>query len=97
MIDSTGAGVPNVKVIATETRTGTKASTVSDASGQYTIPFLSTGMYEVAAEAQGFKKFVRSGLDIGSGDHPVIDIRLEVGDVAQSVEVSADVSLWREL
>jgi hypothetical protein len=93
VIDSTGAAIANVKVIATETRTGTKASTVSDAAGQYTIPFLSPGLYEISAQEQGFKKFVRSGLEIGSGDHPVIDIRLEVGDVAQSVEVTADVSL----
>jgi hypothetical protein len=91
--DSTGSGIPNVKVIATETRTGSKSSTVSDSAGQYTIPFLAPGLYEISAEAQGFKKFVRSGLDLGSGDHAVIDVLLQVGDVTQSVEVSADVSL----
>lgn len=91
--DSSGAGIPNVKVLSTETRTGTKASTVSDSQGQYTIPFLAPGKYEVSAEAQGFKKFARTGLELGSGDHPVIDIRLDVGDVTQSVEVNADVSL----
>jgi hypothetical protein len=93
VIDTTGAGIPNIKVVATETRTGTKVSTVSDNAGQYTIPFLSTGNYEISVEAHGFKKYTRSGLEVGSGDHPVIDIRLEVGDVAQSVEVTGDVSL----
>jgi hypothetical protein len=93
VVDSSGAGIPNVKVVATETRTGTKASTVSDTAGQYTIPFLATGNYSVSAEAQGFKKFTRSGLEVGSGDHPVVDIHLEVGDTAQSIEVSGDVSL----
>src|ERR1035438_4397937 len=73
--DSSGAAIPNVKVTTTETRTGTKASTVSDAAGQYTIPVLSPGLYELSALEQGFKKFVRSGLEIGSGDHPVIDIK----------------------
>jgi hypothetical protein len=93
VVDTTGAGIPNVKVIATETRTGTKSSTVSDAAGQYTIPFLAAGNYSLSAEESGFKKFTRSGLDLGSGDHANIDIHLEVGDVTQSVEVSADVSL----
>jgi hypothetical protein len=93
VIDSTGAGIPNVKVTTTETRSGTRASTMSNSSGQYTIPFLAPGLYEVAAETQGFKKFVRSGLELGSGDHPVIDIRLEIGDASQSVEVVGDVSL----
>src|SRR5580698_6432731 len=50
--DSTGAAVPNVKVVATETRTGSTASSVSGFSGQYTIPFLAPGHYEVQAESQ---------------------------------------------
>ena len=93
VVDSSGAGIPGVKVIATETRTGTKASTVSDTAGQYTIPFLAPGNYQVSAEASGFKKAVRSGLDLGSGGHPVVDLHLEVGDTAQSVEVTGDVPL----
>jgi hypothetical protein len=93
LVDSSGAGIPGVKVIATETRTGTKASTVSDTAGQYTIPFLAPGNYEVSAEASGFKKAIRSGLDLGSGGHPVVDLHLEVGDTAQSVEVAGDVPL----
>jgi hypothetical protein len=93
VVDSSGAGIPNVKVIATETRTGTKASTISDNAGQYTIPFLAPGNYEVTAEASGFKKAVRSGMDLGSGGHPVVDLHLEVGDTAQSVEVTGDVPL----
>jgi len=93
VMDATGAGIPNVKVVATETRTGTKSNTVSGVTGQYTIPFLPAGSYEISTEERGFKKFVRSGLEIGAGDHPVVDIRLEVGDVAQSVEVTGDVPL----
>jgi hypothetical protein len=91
--DSTGAAVPNVKVVATETRTGSTASSVSGFSGQYTIPFLAPGHYEVQAESQGFKKFTRTGLEIGSGDHAVVDIVMQVGEVTQAVEVNGDVSL----
>jgi hypothetical protein len=91
--DATGAGIPNVKVTAIELRSGTKASTLTNFTGRYTIPFLATGLYEIDAQASGFKKFVRTGLEVGGGDHPVIDIELLVGDVSQSVEVTADVPL----
>src|SRR5437764_4536755 len=45
------------------------------------------------AEAPGFKKFVRDGLTLSAGEHAVIDIRLEVGVVTESVEVIADAPL----
>ena len=91
--DPAGASVPNVTVIATETRTGAKAQTVSDSAGQYTIPFLMPGMYDISAESPGFKRYVRTGVEIASGSHPVIDIALTVGETAQSVDVTEDVSL----
>jgi hypothetical protein len=91
--DPAGAAVANVAVVATETRTGTKSPTVSDASGAYTIPFLAPGSYDVSAQIAGFKRYSRTGLQVGSGDHPVIDIRLEVGDVSQSIDVTDSVPL----
>jgi hypothetical protein len=91
--DATGAAVAGVKITATETRTGAKSQTTSEAAGQYTIPFLSPGLYEISAQAQGFKLFLRKDVSVGAGDHPVIDIRLEVGEATQSVEVTADVTL----
>ena len=43
--------MPKVKVVATETRTGSKSETLSEASGEYTIPFLTPGEYQIIAEA----------------------------------------------
>ncbi len=91
--DPTGAAVAGVKVAATEVRTGTKVQTVSDSGGQYTLPFLATGQYDLSASVQGFKEFIRKGIQVGAGDHPVIDIRLEVGDTATTVEITADAPL----
>ena len=56
-------------------------------------PFLQPGDYDIAAKIAGFKEFVRKDVHVGAGDHPVIDIRLEVGDATQSVEVTADAPL----
>ena len=91
--DPTGAAVAGAKVIALEVRTGTKVQTVSESTGQYAIPFLSTGDYTVTATLQGFKETVRKGIQVGAGDHINIDIRLEIGDTTTSVEVTADAPL----
>ncbi|MGD0774310.1 MAG: carboxypeptidase-like regulatory domain-containing protein [Candidatus Solibacter sp.] len=91
--DAQGGAIGKVKIVATETRTGTKSATYSEASGAYTIPFLAPGEYEITAEAPGFKKFVRQGLALDSGQHPVIDMRLEVGAVSEALTVTADTPL----
>src|SRR5438874_242622 len=86
--DQQGAAVPKAKITVTETRTGTRTAVSSEGSGAYSIPFLAPGEYEIVAEAPGFKRFVRQGLTLSAGEHPVIDIRLEVGAVSDSVTVS---------
>ena len=80
--DPTGATVPGAKVTVTETHTGTKIPAVSDNSGQYTAPFLLPGEYDIAVQSPGFKEALRKGVHVGAGDHPVIDFRLDVGDVS---------------
>src|SRR6266478_7798815 len=83
--DAQGAAIAKAKIVATEIHTGAKAGAVSADSGSYTIPFLAPGEYEIAAEAPGFKRFVRQGVTLSAGERPVIDIRLEVGAVSDSV------------
>jgi hypothetical protein len=91
--DASGASIAGAKVTATEVRTGAKTQTVSESTGQYTLPFLAPGQYQINAQMQGFKEYVRKDLALGAGDHPVIDIRLDIGDTTTSVEVTADVPL----
>jgi hypothetical protein len=88
--DAQGSAVPKAKINATETNTNTKADAVTDDTGQYTIPFLAPGTYDITAESAGFKKFVRRGLTLSAGEHPVIDIRMEVGSVTDAVTVTAE-------
>src|ERR1035438_2511700 len=84
--DPTGAALPGAKVTVIEIHTGTKVPTVSDSAGQYTAPFLLPGDYDIEVQAAGFKSLTRKGVHVGAGDHPVIDVRLDVGDIASSVE-----------
>ena len=88
--DAQGAAIPKVKVVATETRTGVKTTAISEDTGAYTIPFLALGTYELSAEASGFKKFVQRGITVSAGEHPVIDIRLDVGALSESVTITAE-------
>lgn len=91
--DPSGAPIPGAKITVTETRTSTKNQAVSDNSGKYNVLFLLSGDYDIAVQSQGFKDYIRKALHIGAGDHPVIDVKLDIGDAAQTVEVTADVPL----
>jgi hypothetical protein len=91
--DPSGSAVPKATIVATETRTNSKAKSISDNQGQYTIPFLAPGEYSLTAEAPGFKQFLRQQIQLGPGDHPIVDVSLQIGRVSQTVEVSAEAPL----
>src|SRR5215469_18771025 len=91
--DPSGAGIAGAKVTITEIHTGARIPTITSAVGQYIAPFLAPGDYEIEIQAQGFRSFARRGVHVGAEDHVVIDATLAVGDVSQSVEVTADAPL----
>src|SRR5215472_10130915 len=91
--DPTGAKIAGANVAAIEVRTGTRTATVSDGSGQYTIPFLAPGVYQIEAQMRGFRGFLRKGIQLTSGDHPIVDINLQVGQVTEGIEVTAETPL----
>lgn len=91
--DSTGAVIQNAEVVVTNTATGIKASTASDAVGQYTIPFLLPGTYSITVDAPGFRRYTRSGVTLQSGDKLGLDVPLRVGSQSQQITVSADAPL----
>lgn len=91
--DSTGAAIAKARVIAIEMQTGVKATASTEVSGAYNLPFLPIGEYEVSVESPGFKKYVQLGITLSAGGHPVVDVRLEVGAVSDSVEVHSDAPL----
>src|SRR5687767_271116 len=86
--DASGAAMANVKVTATNTGTGIANTTQTNASGIYNFPFLPVGEYNVAAENQGFKKAVIGPFRLEVNQTARLDVKLEVGDISQSVEVT---------
>ncbi len=91
--DSSGAPVAGAKVIVTEISTNTRSELVTKDAGEYTAAALLPGDYEINVHIQGFKDYLRKSVHLGAGERVVIDIRLELGDATQTVEVSADVPL----
>lgn len=88
--DGQGAVVAGVKVTATQLGTEAKFESTSDSDGLYTIPFLPPATYRLAAEAAGFKRYVRESLPAGANERLGIDIQLEVGAVTETVNVTSE-------
>jgi hypothetical protein len=85
--DPSGAVVPNVKVTATNPDTNQSHSTITNESGVFNLLFLPVGSYNVIAESQGFKKTVLGPFDLQVNQIARVDIRLEVGEATQSIEI----------
>src|SRR5664279_2048085 len=90
VIDAQQAVVPGVKVLCTSAETGAKFETVAGADGGYTIPLLPPGLYNVSAEAAGFKAYLRKGIRLTANDRMQLDIALEVGQVTETVTVTSE-------
>ncbi len=91
--DATASPVAGAKITVSETHTGSKVQLETDNTGRYSALSLLPGDYEISAQFEGFKEFIRKGVHLGAGEHPVIDITLQLGDAAQSVSVTADAPL----
>ena len=86
--DPSGAPIAGATVTATNLATNFTVTAKSNESGQYSTPYLAPGNYEMTAENTGFKKYVRKDLILQAGDKARVDIKLEVGELTQSVTVT---------
>jgi hypothetical protein len=85
--------IPHVPVVVTNEDTNVASEALTEADGAYSVPFLIPGRYKVEVTLAGFKKFVRSGVTVGVTQHATVDIRLQLGEVAETVDVHAEASL----
>ncbi len=85
--DPSGAVVPNVKITATNNGTNVAYTANSNESGVFNLLFLPVGRYSVASENAGFKKTILGPFALEVNQIARVDLKLEVGDTTQSVEV----------
>jgi hypothetical protein len=91
--DPTGAAIPNAKITITEVATNLTYTLMTSSSGEYVRPALKPGIYTVAAEAQGFRRVAQENVEVTSGDRIGVPLTLPVGNVSESIEVSATAPL----
>ena len=88
--DSTRAVLPGVEVTATQVDTGLTRTAVTNETGLYSLTNLPVGPYRLEAVLPGFSTYAQTGIILQVGASPTINISLQVGQVAQTVEVQAD-------
>ena len=87
--DSSGAVVPNAAVTITETSTGLAYNTVTNSAGEFVRPALKPSVYSVGVAAPGFKKAEQNHITLTAGERTAVTLTLAIGDVGQTVEVTA--------
>src|SRR6202521_1736581 len=92
VLDATGASVAGAQVTITNEATGAPRSATTEADGRFVFNQVTPGKYKVEVKAAGFKTTVRQHVDILVGITSTLDIRLEVGAVAETVTVSEQVA-----
>jgi hypothetical protein len=86
--DASGAFIPGVSIIATNTGTGIVTTVVSNEAGAYQFASLQPGTYEIKAELVGFQPAVARDFQLGGAQQARFNFTLQVGGGATTVEVS---------
>lgn len=87
--DSSGAVIAGARVTITNTATSVARVTETNESGNYTVPFVSPGVYDLQAETDGFKAARQEDWTLQVGDVARVDFALEIGAVTEVIEVEA--------
>src|SRR5262245_48874243 len=94
LTDPNGAAVPNAKIEVINEETARVVSASSDSDGNFVVPQLLSGTYTLVVTASGFKRFEQKGVILTANDRVAVRrITLEVGDVNQTVTVTAEAAL----
>lgn len=86
--DPSGAVVANAKVTAVQAETGAVRETVTNSSGNFTMPDLTPGTFSVTFVAPGFKKETRENISLLSNTSTRVDVPLQTGSVNETVLVT---------
>ena len=91
--DLTGAALPGAKVSIRNVNTNEVRAVDSDGSGEFTVPNLAPGLYEVTVEKPGFQRLHQTGLELQVDQTARLTLQLQVGSVSESLEVRAELPL----
>jgi len=87
--DPTGAAVTHAKVTIANQDTNRTRTVFTDDRGFYVAPEMAVGAYTVSVEQKGFKTTFKAGNELVAGAHLTVDLALQIGDIAEKIEVTA--------
>jgi len=87
--DSTGGVIPGASIHVVNQATGVTSDSKTNGTGDYQVPGLFAGTYQITVSATGMRSDVQT-LQLLAGQNAVINFPLSAGSVTQKVEVSAD-------
>ncbi|PYQ78247.1 MAG: hypothetical protein DMG03_28935 [Acidobacteria bacterium] len=88
VVDPTGAALANADVVVINVATGAVWELKTDATGRYRVPVLQPGEYEIHVTQTGFQTVARRGIQLAVGQDAVIDVRMEIGTIAEELTVT---------
>lgn len=93
--DAADAAVVGATVTAVNEATGVKLTAKTNSTGFYSFPSLTVGAYDISVSVTGFKTAIVNSLLVQVGQNAAANVALQVGEIAQSVTVTAQVPLLR--
>ena len=93
ILDASNSAISGAKLTLTRTDTGFQRATLSTGEGYYRFPLLAPGKYEITAERAGFQTQTRNDILVETGVSSTADLRLDIGEIAQSIAVEASAPL----
>src|SRR5687768_5883711 len=91
--DPNGANISGVTVTAKNVATGATRTTTTSDDGRWSLPGLTVGAYEVTYEMTGFKKLVRTGVEVEASVPRTLEDKLEIGEIGAVINVMESASL----
>ena len=93
--DTSGAVVAGARITITNQETSVPSQVSTTDTGYYSVPNLIPGTYSVVAEAKGFKLVRVQNVTVNLNSIVRVDCTLEVGNISETVTVSADAALLK--
>ena len=90
--DTQGAVVPAATVVVRHADTQLTTSVATNGSGLFTARALPIGRYTLTVEHPGFKRYVRAGLVLTTGQNLELNVQLDIGQATETVNVNARAS-----
>jgi Carboxypeptidase regulatory-like domain/TonB dependent receptor len=91
--DASGGVLPGVTVSVTQTDTALTRTAVTGNDGAYLLTGLPVGPYRLEFSLQGFRTYVQTGIVLQVNTNPTVNASLQVGDVAETIQVAGQASL----